>query len=87
MKYMINDLTTDIDFATISTELSLEDRQEIVKTLYLLGYKKLDDIINFIEKQQAYAESMITNKINQKHQSTYFEGFKEALELIKNFLK
>ena len=36
----IFDLTVDIDFATLSVQLSLENRKTLAKTLLMLGYKK-----------------------------------------------
>lgn len=38
----IFDLTTDIDFAPLSVELSLEDRKTLANTLLKLGYKKVN---------------------------------------------
>lgn len=36
----IFDLATDIDYATLSVQLSLEDRKTLANTLLKLGYKK-----------------------------------------------
>jgi hypothetical protein len=39
----IEDMTMFIELACTSRELGLEDRQEIAKTLYALGYRKIAD--------------------------------------------
>lgn len=36
----IFDLATDIDYAPLSVQLSLEDRKTLANTLLKLGYKK-----------------------------------------------
>ena len=36
----IFDLTIDIDFATLSVQLSLEDRKILANALLMLGYKR-----------------------------------------------
>ena len=41
----IFDLATDIDYATLSVQLSLEDRKTLANTLLKLGYKKEKKII------------------------------------------
>ena len=38
----IFDLATDIDFAPLSVQLSLEDRKTLAKALLMLGYKKVN---------------------------------------------
>ena len=38
----IFDLATDIDYATLSVQLSLEDRKALANTLLKLGYKKVN---------------------------------------------
>ena len=38
----IFDLTVDIDFATLSVQLSLEDRKTLANTLLKLGYRKVN---------------------------------------------
>ena len=43
----IFDLVTDIDYATLSVQLSLEDRKTLANTLLKLGYRK----VNLGEKQ------------------------------------
>ena len=36
------DLAVDIDFATLSVQLSLEDRKILANALLMLGYKKIN---------------------------------------------
>lgn len=38
----IFDLATDIDYATLSAQLSLEDRKTLANALLMLGYKKVN---------------------------------------------
>lgn len=38
----IFDLATDIDYATLSVQLSLEDRKTLAKALLILGYRKIN---------------------------------------------
>ena len=38
----IFDLTVDIDFATLSVQLSFEDRKTLANALLMLGYKKIN---------------------------------------------
>ena len=39
-KKEIDEMASDIDYATVSKEISLEDRKEIAKALVILGYIK-----------------------------------------------
>ena len=38
----IFDLATDIDYATLSVQLSFEDRKTLANALLMLGYKKVN---------------------------------------------
>ena len=49
---MINNIATGIGLACTSIELDLKDRQEIAKTLYILGCRKVADGEIVLDKEE-----------------------------------
>lgn len=77
-------LTSDIDYAPLTVELSLEDRRTLANSLLKLGCRNMSDLLEFIEERQAAAESL--NGEDPKHQNSYL-GYYIALDLIKRWIE
>ena len=76
---MINNIATSIGLACTSIELDLKDRQEIAKTLYILGYRKVaeDEIVI---KKQAYADFVEKFVEQEEIAHSYEQGYAELLQ-------
>ena len=47
----IMNFTSDIDYAPLTVELSLEDRRTLANSLLKLGYRNMSDLLEFIEER------------------------------------
>lgn len=76
----IIEMAGDMSFASTKVDLYLDDRKEIAKVLYLLGYRKVDD--GAVVLTQEELEDMVKAKIKCMFDMAVIARKKTAKEFI-----